>query len=408
MVEAVVKATSPAASALGYQARDVVNALQIKARIQARSAQRGDSPEIAAWLANHFYRYVVGNLAAPAPAVQGLTSQNALLQQMGDASPPWALQRLPAISPPGQTEAVLWWVDPDSPAVRQLEARLTEFLDSRAGTSLEGKLQRINAPQALARWTLEHLAFAQRKAAGHYDHQPQAVQGLLRTAHGTFVELLAASPQLRAEMAFESQEMGHCLGQFEHRTSLRGGYGERYASACQKGQMRLFSFRTGNGQPRITINAYVQANGLLKIEQIKGKQNRPPIARYQEDVLQLLNHLPLDEDLPDDAQAMGLVRLPDALLALNAQQGPWTAIADVTQEDQQLWLMQHHPALMPQLTALQPLPQWMALARQESMSSKALEKMELTPALRDTLAFTRQRPHSHGTSAPLHPAGGTA
>lgn len=395
MVEAVVRPTTSSSTSLGYQARDVVNAPKIKARIQARSLARGDHADVAAWLINHFYRHIVGNLQGQPPAVQPLLCQADLHQRMGEQSPGWALQRLPAVLPQSEAPATLWWIDPDARTVLQLESRLVEFLSSRTGTSLEGKLQRINAPQALARWTLEHLAFEQRKATGHYDHQPAAVQGMLPTPHGIFVEFLPTSPQLRTEMAYESQEMGHCVGQFENRKNLHGGYGERYATACQKGQMRLFSFRTGSQQPRITINAFLQPNGLLRIEQIKGKQNRPPIARYQTDVLQLLNHLPLDDNLPEDAIAMGLIRLPEHLRELDT--APWKSLIDLTQDDEQLWLMQSHPELMPHLPALRPVAQWMALARQETHSSKALEKMAITDALRDTMALARQRtirPHT--------------
>lgn len=385
--------SGPAAASvlLGYQPRDVANAPHIKARIQARSAARADSPDIAAWLSNHFYRHVVGNVQAPPPAVQPLHSQQDLRTQMGVHSPDWALQRLPALPPETPEPATLWWVDPDSRYVLQQEERLLEFLGSRNGTSLEGKLQRINAPQALARWTLEHLAFEKRKAAGHLDHQPTAIQAVLRTPNGVFVEFRPDSPALRAEMAFESQEMGHCVGQFADRKSLRGGYGERYANACHKGQMRLFSFRTGQGQPRITINAFVQANGQLQIEQIKGKQNRPPIARYQADVLQLLNHLPLDDYLPHDAQAMGLVRLPDHLLPPTAPLAAWKTVSQLHSESEQLWLMQQHPEYLQQLPPLQPLAQWMALARNEGQALKALDKHALTAAVHATLAFTRQR-----------------
>lgn len=385
-----MKPAVPAAGLHSYQARDVVNAPHIKARIQERSLARGDTPEISAWLGNHFYRHIVGNMVAEPPAVQSLLSQQDLLRLMPQDRPDWALKRLPHMPPPGDAASGLWWIDPDSRAVLQLETRLTEFLGSRVGTSLEGKLQRINCPQALARWTLEHLAMQKRQAAGHYTHQPQAVKALLPTANGVFVEFLGTSPQLRQEMAYESQQMGHCVGQFGNRKELRGGYGENYASACQKGTMRLFSLRTAAGQPRITVNAYVQADGRLRIEQIKGKQNRAPVARYVPDVLELLNHLPLDESWPDDAQAMGLVRLPDALLDL-AQQAPWKAIGELAQEKEQLWLMQQHPECLRQLPALQPLAQWMALARQEGASVKELEKMELTPALHDTLALARQR-----------------
>lgn len=392
-------AVSSGTPALSYQARDVVNAPDIKARIQARSIVRGDSAEIAAWLGNHFYRHIIGNLQAEAPAVQALRSQSDLQRLMPQNTPSWALKRLPVMPSVHDEPSSLWWIDPDSRAVLLLETRLVEFLSSRAGTSLEGKLQRINAPQALARWTLEHLAFEKRKAAGHYDHQPEAVQGMLRTPNGTFVEFLSASPQLREEMAYESQEMGHCVGQFENRKNLRGGYGERYATACQKGQMRLFSFRTGNNQPRITINAFVQPNGLLVIEQIKGKQNRPPIARYQADVLHLLNHLPLDDSLPDDALAMGLVRLPTHLRTISAS--PWKSIAELQQDDEQLWLMQQHPELINQLPTLRPLAQWMALAMNDGLSAKTLEKMDITPALQDTLTLTRQRNAANNTQGGL-------
>lgn len=396
-----LQATTP--GLLGYSPRDVANAPHIKARIQARSAARADSADIAAWLSNHFYRHVVGNVQAPPPAVQPLHSQEDLRAQMGTHSPAWALQRLPMLPPDTPGQAALWWVDPDSRHVLQLEERLLEFLGSRTGTSLEGKLQRINAPQALARWTLEHLAFEKRKATGQIDHQPDAVQAVLRTPNGIFVEFRPDSPQLRTEMAFESQEMGHCVGQFSDRQRLRGGYGERYANACHKGQMRLFSFRTGQGQPRITLNAFVQPSGLLQIEQIKGKQNRPPIARYLPDVLQLLNHLPLDAQLPDDAIAMGLVRLPDHLLDLGAQPTPWKTVAALHSESEQLWLMQQHPQFLHLLPSLQPLAQWMALARNEGQALKALGKQPLTDAVQATLSLARQRPGSPTTAPGVRP-----
>src|SRR5260370_38069032 len=83
-------------------------------------------------------------------------------------------------------------------------------------------------------------------------------------------------------------------------------YGEHYAEACEQGRLRLFSYRTGTAQPRITVSAQVRDDGRLRIDQIKGKQNRPPIARYLADVLALLNHLDTDGEAPADALAMGI------------------------------------------------------------------------------------------------------
>lgn len=353
-----------ATAASAYRPRDVVNAPDIKQRIRERSAARGDSQEIAAWLANHFYRHVIGNLDADPPAVQPISTQAELLRLHRRTEPAaWALERLRAHaarqpplqdSPAAGASAPLWWVEPDSAPLLALESRLLEFLSTRRGTALEGKLQRINCPQALARWTLEHLAFARKSESGWAEHRPGAVRPLLRGQLGVFVEFDAQSPDLRAEMAYESQMMRHCLGQFSARGALRGGYGEHYAEACEQGRLRLFSYRTGTAQPRITVSAQVLDGGRLRIDQIKGKQNRPPIARYLADVLALLNHLDADGEAPADALAMGIVRRPAHLLA-SGHTGAWCAASELHTEAEQLWLLQAHPALLEQLDIRSPL-----------------------------------------------------
>lgn len=383
-----------------YQARDVVNAPAIKARIRERSAQRGDAPEIAAWLGNHFYRHVVGNVQADpgsaVPAVQCIADQAALAALFGSQpAPAWALERLERKSR-GFDLPELWWVDPDAPVVLALEARLVEFLSTRKGTSLEGKLQRVNCPQALARWTLEHLAFEKKRASGRVEHAPDAVHGLLRGQLGSFVEFDGKSPQLRQEIAYESQMMGHCVGQFADSRRLAGGYGEHYAEACEAGRMRLFSYRTGQAQPRITVNAFVQKDGCLQIEQIKGKQNRPPVARYAPDVVALLNHLPVNDEVPPDALAMGIVRRPTHLLDADRRQAPWCAVADMHTEAEQLWLLSQYPDLLPQLDLRSPFMQWMVAARKDSLEAAVIDRMPKTAALRQALDLARKR----GRTAP--------
>ena len=69
-MEALVSQATSNQAASAYKARDVVNAPAIKERIKIRSAERGDAPDIAAWLTNHFTRHVIGNVQAEAPAVQ--------------------------------------------------------------------------------------------------------------------------------------------------------------------------------------------------------------------------------------------------------------------------------------------------------------------------------------------------
>lgn len=70
-----------------------------------------------------------------------------------------------------------------------------------------------------------------------------------QTPHGRFVELHGSRAVLRAEMAYESFHMQHCLGQFADRERLEGGYGEHYAKPCEEGRLRLFSLRDANNQP---------------------------------------------------------------------------------------------------------------------------------------------------------------
>ncbi len=369
-----------------YGARNVVNAPDIKARIAERSAQRGDAPEIAAWMQNHFYRFLVGNFVAPPPAVQPITSVDALQQRYRSGPPAWAMQLLAqARSRKDTDEAPLWWISPSDDSVLALETKLLEFLQSRQGTSLEGKLMRVNCPQALERWEQEHRAFEAKQLANWRDHHPQAVQTLWQGSTGAFVELLPASPQLREEMAFESQMMRHCLGQFANRRHLTGGYGEHYADNCEQGRMRIFSYRTGQQQPRITINAWVQEDGSLRIDQIKGKQNRPPIDRYRSDVIGFLNSLPTVDATPDDALGMRLVRVAQG----------WRAVEDLHDEADQLQLWQRQPALLVHLRQATPLVQWLTAAREPA----ALAGQAVTPALAHTLQQAGL-PVAHKLAAP--------
>ncbi len=343
-----------------YGARDVINAPAIRSAIERRSRARRDPEEVRAWLANHCYRHVVGNLQAPAPVVQAVTQREqaqALLQPA--PVPPWALPRLVPTADRHAAESAppLWWIDPEADAVLALEARLVEFLLSREGTALQGKLQRVTAPQALALWAQEHAAYEAKATAGWREHEPDAVATVWQGEQGHFVELRPESPHLRAEMAYESQMMRHCLGQFASRRSLAGGYGEHYASACEEGRLRLFSYRTASHVPHITISAHVREGGRLAIDQIKGKQNRPPIERYQGEVLALLNQLNTCEDAPPDALQMGIV---------HTSRG-WCAVRDVALEADQLRLVQTRPALVRELPHPSPLVQWLVAARQPEL-----------------------------------------
>lgn len=100
--------------------------------------------------------------------------------------------------------------------------------------------------------------------------------------------------------------MQHCVGDFDNKGELSGGYGDYYARQMEQQKLRLFSLRDDNNIPHVTISLVVGNNGL-SIDQIKGKQNRHPIKKYANDVLSLLRHL---QPLPErhaDCEGMGIV-----------------------------------------------------------------------------------------------------
>jgi hypothetical protein len=355
----------------GYAPRDVVNAPALKAAIERRSRERGDEPAVRGWLLNHFYRHAVGNFQAPPPALQEVTAIEQARELFRPAAlPEWVGRRLAA--PARSGGQALWWIAPESEALLALEARLVEFLGSRRGTPLEGKLMRVNCPQALALWAAEHAAFEAQALAGWREHQPGAVMLAWQGAQGVFVELQRASPALRAEMAYESQMMRHCLGQFADRKALSGGYGEHYAAACEAGRLRLFSYRNAQQQPHITISALVQDDGRLLIDQIKGKQNRPPVSRYRDEVIGFLNTLPTVDDTPPDAAGMGIARLAEG----------WRAVAAIADPADQLRVIRRHPALVRELPQPSALVQWCIAGRQPEL----LQGLALAPGVAEAVA----------------------
>ncbi|RSZ57178.1 hypothetical protein HF313_10165 [Massilia atriviolacea] len=350
-----------------YGARDIVNAPALKQAIARRSVQRGDAPDVAEWLANHFFRYAVGNLEAPEPALLRVASGAQARTLFAPAAvPAWVTARL------GKDGGeAMWWLAPDGPELLAIEAKLVELLCARQGTALEGKLQRINCRQALALWSAEHAAFEAKSAAGWREHQPAAVATRWQGEAGAVLELLPASPLLRGEMAFESQVMRHCLGQFSDRRALRGGYGEHYAAACEAGQMRLFSYRGRNGHAHITISAHVAEGGRLRFDQIKGKLNRPPVERFHGELLAFLRSVESDMHTPPDALSMGMVRLPSG----------WAMVEEAHHDADQLFVAQHFPALFRRLRAPSVLAQWIAAAR----APEQLQGMPLHPAVAHAL-----------------------
>ncbi|MDR1274976.1 MAG: DUF1266 domain-containing protein [Candidatus Accumulibacter sp.] len=354
----------------GYAPRNALNAEALKSDIFARSAARGDAQELREWLTSHFFRHVVGNFEPATP----VASFEDALARLAPAPPPEWVARFFAAIEQGETRAPLVWIDPAAPELLQLESRLVEFLASRRGTALEGKLMRVNCPQALALWEKEHAAIAEKRARGWRQSDPDATLLWRETENGQWVEFLADAPQHRAEMAFETYAMRHCVGQFADKVKLTGGYGEEYAQALEQGRMRLFSFRAASGRPHITLACFLQKNGKWRVDQLKGKQNRPPVARYLPDALDCLNALDTDDEIPADCLNIGIVK---------TRKG-WHPAAAVTDASEQLRLVNRFPSLFPYFAAPAPAVEWIAVAKNPEVFA---QRPPASPALRRTLAL---------------------
>ena len=326
-----------------YAPRNAINAEAIWAAIDARSRSRGDTDEVRAWMCSHFFRHVVSNLPT-AVMVPSLEQARDLLGE----TPAWLASRFEEPS-----DVPIVWVDPTGLDVLELEAQIVEFLRSRTGTPQEGKLQQVNCPQALAMWQAEHARMAEFLRRGRRQSHPEALREVCQVANGRLVELIPDGPLLRDEMAFESYAMGHCLGQFADKERLRGGYGQQYVDAVLARQMRLFSLRDHRGEPHVTMSLLVHGGGL-RVDQIKGKQNRRPVAKYVGDVLAGLVALDVGcDDLPIDCVDMGVVHDPDG----------WQRVADITDVASLTALVGRYPQLYAALPDAPPALEWLIAAR---------------------------------------------
>ncbi|MCT7144418.1 cytoplasmic protein, partial [Salmonella enterica] len=199
-----------------------------------------------------------------------------------------------------------YYLNVQHPQLVAMERDLVEFLSRQEGTRLETKLQRINCFTVLAMREAEHQKMQRLREQGWYPSNSEALKPVMAVNNGVLVELDATNPGLRSEMAYESWHMQHCVGDFDNKGALSGGYGDYYARQIEQQKLRLFSLRDGNNIPHVTISLVVGNNGL-SIDQIKGKQNRHPIKKYANDVLSLLRHL---QPLPErhaDCEGMGIV-----------------------------------------------------------------------------------------------------
>jgi hypothetical protein len=336
-------------TASAYLPRNVVNAPELKVSITTRSLTRRDPACVQAWLENHFFRWLVGSFGH-AVEIQSM-QQLALILGGADQVPAWFIKQSSA-----GTIAATFYIDAVHPELRATENKLVEFLNARRGTRLAEKLQRITCPMALDMWQKEHARMQAKRGKGWVPSSGLGLREMAATANGHWFEFIPNSAQLREEMAYESYHMRHCLGQFANIKHLSGGYGEQYANQTEQGQLRLFTLRGPGNLPHVTISLRQLENGV-EIDQIKGKQNCPPIQEYNADVLQWLQqNVPQGQRHPD-CDSMGLVFEPD-----EATGGRWKFIHEAQDLNLVLNMATHHPHLINHFERPPAALQWLLLS----------------------------------------------
>ena len=214
-------------------ARDVVNAPSLRQAIIRRSAMRRDPADLRRWFE---HVVAVGSIEAWAVCAGK------------EPVPNWFRAKLAA----GLRDMV--YIDPEHRLLREHELKMVEFLQTRRHRLPPERMQRITVEAATRAWETDHARMQRRQRRGWRPSNPLALEDVVATPHGRFVELRGSRAVLRAEMSYESFHMQHCLGQFADRERLEGGYGEHYAKACEEGRLRLFSLRDANNQPHVTVS----------------------------------------------------------------------------------------------------------------------------------------------------------
>lgn len=195
-----------------YNARDVINAPEVKTAILQRSLFRQDNETIQKWLLNHFYRWLISDF----PMVQQINSlaEYSLFNKNDDVIPEWLVSKFNTAS---VSTATLYYIETDHQQILTKERELVEFLSRKCGTRLESKLQRITCYVAFRMREEEHEKMLQRREKGWQPSEQNTVKSILDVPDGKIVEFDASHSNLRREMAYESWHMQHCVGQFDDR-----------------------------------------------------------------------------------------------------------------------------------------------------------------------------------------------
>ena len=274
--------------------RDVVNAGQIKKWVASISG-RVQSDQAQKWFQSQLYQFLINRYASNKDVIQ--------IQQAPPGSPDWLVQKLEA-------GGELFNVTP-STEVSELAMSVIDYINAWSEEN-PGREPRMRWEQAAVQATDWHKEMKNVSVSDEENEQDLAEIATIYEFKDGFkwVDLTTEACLKR-----EGGRMGHCVG----------GYG----AAVQAGTTKIFSLRNAKNLPHATIEAtseeptviasaddaqgdlFGDGNSMppLKVEQVKGRSNKPPVAKYVPYVKEFLEwgNFEVGNGL-GDIQNMGLYR----------------------------------------------------------------------------------------------------
>lgn len=278
-----------------HSGRNVINIEGLRDAIKLYAAKKQLPDTISHWLTHTLVRWTVNYF----PHYQVVKNSKHFTALTGKKPPKWYVSK--------QNNEFIF-IDIQHPRFDEVLERTSEWLGANQ-SSLADKFHKMTVPQVLKKWSDDHERMKRQKLR-HIDTSGKALKVVFNHGDMYVVELLKSHEELHLEMANESAQMQHCLGEFDDIPNGKGGYGEYYLSQIQENSIRLFSVRDSNDKSHVTISIDVYSDEeeeTLSVDQIKGKQNTHPIERYVPICQAFLNHLNVSHDYDEDCLNMGLV-----------------------------------------------------------------------------------------------------
>lgn len=224
------------------------------------------------WLRERVRRYLINNETS-ASRITSLTpnAPDWLTTRFNEKVPLYRFSPQPALK--GRLDHVADWLNSMATVSSTPQKGTKEQALAREAADMLRKFTKLSLEQGFEhtdKWFERLNAISSEREADDDDHDN--LKPVLETPQGMWFELMSQDCLSR-----EGKLMGHCVG--------GGGY-----KVGPNGSVRIFSLRDANNQPHITIEVS-RDDGL--IQQIKGKENKAPIAKYVAPLLAFLNHTKL-------------------------------------------------------------------------------------------------------------------